>query len=390
VHVLFVPSWYPTSEAPLDGIYFAEQAQCLSEHGRQVGVIYPEQQSLRRLSWSALQAKYFQAEWTHAHDVPTLRRYSWTVWRRFPPGQRCRVRSAVRLGDRYVERHGPPDVLHAQSARWAGAAAARLGARHDVPVVLTEHYSGVSRGNMFPWRRPLVREGYRRARVVTAVSPFLQDALAAEWPPSAAAIPVTPNLAPTARFPPPPTPRPAPPPFRFVTIARLTLRKNVGGLLEAFARARLPAGTTLRIVGDGPQRSRLAARATRLGIRDRVQFLGVLDRPDVRRALWNAHAFVLPSRHETFGVVLLEAMATGLPVVATACGGPEALVTDRTGRLVPPDDPAALADALHEVCARWTSYDAAAIRSYVSTCYGPAAFVRRTRALYRRTLHSTA
>jgi len=55
---------------------------------------------------------------------------------------------------------------------------------------------------------------------------------------------------------------------------------------------------------------------------------------------------VLPSRYETFGVALVEAMATGLPAVATRCGGPEDIVTDQTGQLVPPDDPDALAEAL--------------------------------------------
>jgi glycosyltransferase involved in cell wall biosynthesis len=386
VHVLVVPSWYPTTEAPLDGIYFAEQARCLTRHGLQVGVVYPEQQSLRRLSWTALRRKHFQTEWACEEGVPTLRRYGWNVWSRVPPGLRCRVRSAVRLADRYVRRHGVPDLLHAQSGRWAGAAAARIGARYDVPYALTEHFSGFLRDGVFPWRWPLVREGYDEAGALAAVSPPLRRAIADHGLAAPSDVESQPNLAPPAFLGPPPSDRPSPPPFRFVTVARLSPRKNVGGLLDALAM-QPGTETTLAIVGDGPERSRLEDRARDLGLTNQVRFLGRCDRGSVREALWNAHAFVLPSHHETFGVVLLEAMATGLPVLATACGGPEALVTPETGLLVPPGTPDALAEGLSTLRARWPSFDADAIRARTREQYGPAAFVRRTRALYRRALH---
>jgi glycosyltransferase involved in cell wall biosynthesis len=93
---------------------------------------------------------------------------------------------------------------------------------------------------------------------------------------------------------------------------------------------------------------------------------------------------VLPSRYETFGVALVEAMATGLPVVATRCGGPEDIVTEETGRLVPATDPDALAEALRTLRTDWTAYDPDHIREHVLDRYGPEPFVRRTRSFYRR------
>ena len=389
MHVLIIPSWYPTTEAPLDGIYFAEQARCLARRGLQVGVVYPEQQSLRRLSWTALRRKHFQTEWASEDGVPTLRRYGWNVWSRVPPGLRCRVRSAVRLAERYVERHGVPDLLHAQSGRWAGAAAARIGTRYDVPYALTEHFSGFLRDDVFPWRWSLIREGYDEAGALAAVSSPLRRAVAERGLAPSSDVEVQPNLAPASFFEPPSSGRTSPPPFRFVTVARLKPSKNVLGLLGAFAQVTSSDSVepTLNIVGDGPERSRLEDQARDLGLTDQVRFLGRCDRGSVREALWQAHAFVLPSHHETFGVVLLEAMATGLPVLATACGGPEDLVTPETGLLVPPGDPEALAEGLSTLRARWPTFDADAIRTRTREQYGPAAFVRRTRALYRRALH---
>ncbi|MEF8940414.1 MAG: glycosyltransferase, partial [Salinivenus sp.] len=198
-------------------------------------------------------------------------------------------------------------------------------------------------------------------------------------------VEIHPNLAPAAFFQAPPSGRPSPPPFRIVTVGRLSPQKNVGGLLDALAR-QAGTETTLTIVGDGPRRSELEQQARTLGLKNRVRFLGQCDRGSVREALWDAHAFVLPSHHETFGVVLLEAMATGLPVLATASGGPEDLVTPETGLLVPPGDPAALVDGLSALRDRWSAFDADTIRARTREQYGPAAFVRRTRALYRRAL----
>ena len=125
-----------------------------------------------------------------------------------------------------------------------------------------------------------------------------------------------------------------------ITVAALDEGKGHRELLEAMART---PGPKLWIAGDGPLRSRFEAAARPLG--DRVQFLGF--RADISSLLRAADFFVLATRSEGLGSSVLEAMAAGLPVVATRVGGiPETVVDGRTGILVPPDDPAALANAL--------------------------------------------
>ncbi|MFB6277928.1 MAG: glycosyltransferase [Salinibacter sp.] len=385
MHVLVVPSWYPTTEAPLQGIYFAEQARLLQDEGLSVGVVYPEQQSLRRCSWQALRRKHFQTAWTTDHGIPTLRRYGWNVWWRFPPGVRLRVRSAARLARRYVDRHGVPDLIHAHSARWAGAAAARISNIFSTPYVLTEHFTGFQRDKIFPWRWPLVETGFQQASAIAAVSTPLKDTIISQDLAEPSEVIVSPNLVRASLFTPPPDGRPEPPPFQFVTIANLSSRKNISGLLDAFAKAfDKSSRVSLAIVGDGPERKTLETKTQQLGIAPQISFLGSLGREAVRDALRNAHAFVLPSHQETFGVVVVEAMATGLPVVATRCGGPEDIVTEETGRLVPATDPEALAEALRTMRADWAAYDPDRIREHVLDRYGPEPFVQRTRSFYRR------
>jgi len=141
-------------------------------------------------------------------------------------------------------------------------------------------------------------------------------------------------------------------------VGNITLGKGVDVLLEAFLAA-LDNGAADRLVfvGAGPAERELRSRIE-LTIADyahadatsRVTFTGKLSAPDVARWMAAADVFVLPSRAEGLGLVMLEAMACGTPCIGTTVGGiPEALDAPSCGRLVPPDDAGALADAMTEV-----------------------------------------
>jgi glycosyltransferase involved in cell wall biosynthesis len=128
-------------------------------------------------------------------------------------------------------------------------------------------------------------------------------------------------------------------------VARLDPQKGLGDLLEAAARV---PDASFVVAGDGPDRERLGETARSLGLHDRVCFLG--HRDDVPDLLRSCDVFVLPSLYEGFPLSVLEAMAAGKPVIATAVGGtPEAVSDGETGFLVPPGDPSALAAAIRAV-----------------------------------------
>lgn len=133
------------------------------------------------------------------------------------------------------------------------------------------------------------------------------------------------------------------------TAGRLVPVKDQQNLLNAFQiLAAAGASFTGVLAGDGPLRAGLEAQAASLGIGERVRFLG--HQPDVERVFAALDVFVLPSRSEGLSNTILEAMASGRPVVATRVGGADELVEDGlTGTLVPPGDPDALASAIHRV-----------------------------------------
>ncbi len=132
-------------------------------------------------------------------------------------------------------------------------------------------------------------------------------------------------------------------------IGRHVPQKGFDVLLDAFASLAgdVTFGWDLVIAGDGPAHGALLAQAERLGLGDRVDFVGATDRSMTVSLFKGSEAFVLASRHEPFGIVNLEAMAAGRPVVATSVGGvPEFVLDGETGVLVPPEDSSALAAAI--------------------------------------------
>ena len=240
------------------------------------------------------------------------------------------------------------DLIH---AHWTlSAACASLGrAIHHRPVLATLQGSDVFRVTSNPIGAWLTSRTLLRCDRITALSRALVEATAAIGVP-AERIRVIPNGVDTNSF------VPLPHQARDDTIlfvGSLIERKGVGHLLAAAAEV-LGLFPTYRLVliGEGPQYSMLERLADSLGIARRVVFLGSQSQDQVRVQMQRARLLVLPSLEEGQGVVLLEALACGTPVVASRVNGIPEVVTDDVGVLVPPADPKALSGAIRRILDR--------------------------------------
>jgi glycogen synthase len=250
-------------------------------------------------------------------------------------------------------------IVHAHSHRYGHVLQAAAVARSTkVPLVVSTHYhpadrreSALKRGALRVQDHVFGMTAYRVASALVVESD-LEARLVGEFAPAAAIRKIPPgvDLAEWAH----PIDDPVVPglPEGFLLYAgRVASNKGLDGLLRAIAR--LPAADRPPLVLLGPdwgERANLEALASSLGIRDRITFLGRLDRPAYRSVFRSARAFVLPSEWEAFGLVLLEAMAADLPIVATGVGGvPEVLEQGRSGIVVPHGDLDALGAAVQTV-----------------------------------------
>jgi glycosyltransferase involved in cell wall biosynthesis len=298
------------------------------------------------------------------------------------PGNDARWISAGRkLFARYVAEEGMPDVLHAHAMFMGGVIGADLARAHGVPLVITEHSTVYQRRTIPEFQVREGRDAISAADALLAVSPGLAeemrrafgDAADAQW---------VPNVVDGSFF---SAGRPARQtgPFRFLTVGYLHEKKGHAALLSAFAeRFGGDAGVQLRVGGDGEERQRLHVLAATLGVAEQVVWLGALTRAQVAEEMLAADAFVLASRIETFGVVVAEALASGLPVVATRSGGPEWIVGEEDGLLVEPDSAEQLGEAMVRIREGAVGYDADAIRRRCEERFGEAALVRRLSEVY--------
>lgn len=239
-------------------------------------------------------------------------------------------------------RHGGQcDVIH---AHWtlAGLAAWLASFVTGRPFVLTVHGSDIFVAPGIPGVAAVTRAMLRRCAHVIAVSRALADATATLGI-ARGSIEVIPDGIDIERF----TPGPAEREPILLFVGSLIKRKGVHDLLEALALARSElVDARLVIAGDGPERAALERQTQDLNLGAQVTFVGPQSQTQIADWQRRARVFVLPSLEEALGIVLLEALASGTPCVATRVGGIPDVVTPDVGLLVPPADPRALADAL--------------------------------------------
>lgn len=385
VHVLVIPrGLYVLPGLPSVGVFEQHQAAALRDAGIQVGV----------LSGGVITARHFGRRIRfQRHDqvngIPVLRAHRRSLLpARWESPQTAADRGYLRLRPLlvdYIREHGRPDLVHAHNLASGGLIACRIAEDFDLPYVVTEH-TGTYSAQLAAVRRDVavLDMAAARANVIIAVGTPLAENLRNSLNPTAAAkVAVVPNVVEPGLLVRPLAARRAHP-FTIAALGNLIPSKNYRLLVSAFHVADLPADSQLVIGGKGPEARALKSAAKAHGVGDRVRFVGHLDRHGVGAILTQADLFAHPSDHESFGVVLIEAMAMGVPVVATDSGGPADIVTKTTGLLTPVGDVEAFTAALGVMYSVRSEFDSALIRQSCRDRFGPEAFARQMLAIYQR------
>lgn len=395
MHVLFIPSWYPAQPDDIAGCFFREQALALQGYGMRIGVITPAFRSLS--NWRALTAGGYGLVAEDDNGLQTLRyrgvrAFSWN----HALNIRFWERTGLRAFDDYQRHHGRPDVLHVHAMIFGLAWAAAIHRVHGIPFVVTEHSSEFVRSSVRGSLLNYLTDQVSQAHRTFAVSSSLTKILDSQVPlPEGKTWEVQHNMV-SSRFGlstrEPWCQHGRDGPLRLLSVGALELNKGHHHLLRAMKLA-IEAGVdcVLRVCGSGPQFAALEALRSELGLDSRVEFLGHCSREQVSQEMANAAALVVSSSNETFGVVVVEALLSGCPVLSTRCGGPEDIIVDGIdGYLVQKDDPVALCTGLLRLAGNLARFDPQYLRQRCIERFSELAFTSRHEQVYSAIIASTS
>ncbi|MFW5628599.1 MAG: glycosyltransferase [Candidatus Cloacimonadaceae bacterium] len=281
---------------------------------------------------------------------------------------------------RYLNKRKKIDVLHVNFCFPDGVAVASLARKMGIPYVITEHQAVLETLLSIKYMNKLMLPAYHGADKIIAVSDHTRNIILSHGV-SKNNVVVVPNGIDTDLF----TPHASGGEIKkLIYIGYLVEHKGVHVLLEALSKVG-DSSLKLSIVGDGVYREELERLTVKYELQEQVDFLGSKTASEVAQLLKEHDALVHPSFIESFGITVIESMASGLPALATRNGGSEYIITDETGIIVPPKDSDAFAEGIKLLIS--TDWDREHIREYATENYDIRSVVRKTIELYPKPKH---
>ncbi len=368
IKVLFLPAWYPSRIHSLAGIFIKKHAEAVSKYC-DVAVLYvtPDPN---------LKDKTYEIDYSEESNIPTVRVYYNNIIK-IPI-----IRIFSKIVFQYLamykglklikKKFGNPHIVHVNVVSPSiGLFSLLLMLKRikDIPYIITEHWSGYTkedgRYNLYSaFSKYFVRFIFKESSAVTAVSKYLLDSLKENrlignrffMIPNIVDIP---NSIPKRKD--------ISKKIKILTVSLLSdEEKNISDLIRAFERVVSKYNDIeLHIVGDGTDKENLINIAKDTGLLNKhIFFHGYVPNSELGKYFYDANFFVLNSNFETFSIVTAEAIAHGVPVVVTKCGGPEEFVTEEVGMLVERQNEYSLVKGIEYMIENWNKYDPVKLHNY--------------------------
>jgi len=292
-----------------------------------------------------------------------------------------------------LHRAFPFDIIHAHFSYPEGVVAARFARRYKVPLIITEHAAWQPWMDDFPRVRRQAMQAFEQSRFLIAGSTYLRNTIA-HFTGDADKLRLIPIGVDESVFTYGRNTKQSDS-TRIIYVGRIHKTKGIDILLHALRKLvdqkpeiqLVMVGGSLGLRDYRLQEEEMRQLAEKLGLGGNISYVGMKPPAEVAHYIRESALLVLPSRRESFGAVLIEAMATGIPVVATKCGGPEDFVTDETGILVPKEDADALANGIEHVLDNRNNYDPEKLHAYAVNNYSWDKVANQVIELYKQALH---
>lgn len=352
-HVLYLTRWYPSDSDPMLGLFVRNHAKAAAIAGYKVTVAYIAESTGEKGKGelTSIQKDGNMTEiityYNRSSNLPVLKRVIATI---------ASVSKAIGV-------NGKPAVIHAHILTRTAVLAMLLAAWYRIPYIITEHWSRYYVENQsFTgfFRKWLTKLVISRSAATTVVSKRLYNAMLGRGLQFKQSI--LPNVVDTRLF---NISEQRSPLFRFISITCFEEKsKNLKLLIDAAMTIRNEGlDFELVMVGDGDDRYKIEKYAQSLSLD--VTFTGTLTPEETAAMLKQSHCLVLSSNYETFGIVVYEALASGIPVISTDVADLKELITEQFGKVIPVGDREALIDSMREVYIKFGDYEPQRLRAGV-------------------------
>ena len=383
--ILIIARGIPSKRDPQEGCFEWDQAKAIKalghepvvlaldarfrKDGHKFGVVYHDIDGI----------PFYQGYWMTISVIERLisKRLAYRLYRHF----------ISRIFRRVLADHPDIDVVHSHFlfSTYNIIPAIR---ESRLPLVATEHWSVLERDTLDPIIRHLGNEAFPEATKVISVSQSLKNRIQQHFGVDSIVVhnmigPEFENAHISEKH------RHTDDKFHFVSTGSLIPRKGFDVAIRAFKESGLAGRATYSIIGGGPLRKELQQLIDSLGLHESVKLLGKKQKTEIVDILTRSDAFILPSRAENFSVAVLEALALGLPAIATVCGGIRECINQNNGLLVEVDNVKKMAGAMLDMVRNYSRYDNNSIRERCLTLYGPTTIAKGLVKVYEEAIKNT-
>ncbi len=350
MQIFIIARGYPTKQNPQWGCFEKDQALALNKMGHKVVILsyrqHPfipnlgyqviEEQGICSISFNALPGRLLGKQGTKLRI--------WFEQWELDKAYKC----AVKL-------YGEPDIIYSHYL-FITHVATHLKRKYNKPLIGIEHWSELNKENIATHIERMAKKTYSTLDALITVSHSLEQSIQNHF--KCNSIVIHNMIGDEFQYMPQKTKQI----LQFISTGSLIKRKGFDLLLLAFKKLKLPSDKwNLNIIGEGKEHRNLQKQIREHGLNNNIHLLGGKNKTEIAELLNQSDVFILPSRNENFSVAVLEALACGLPVIASICGGIKECINDKNGLLFEVDDINGLAKCIKYMYDHHQDYDRQAI-----------------------------
>ena len=364
--ILIVANGYPDQREPQWGCFERDQALALSKYGHEVSIIYFDRRFRKYWRKIGITKRQEQGLFIYGLYVMPL------GWLRDMVSFRLHHK-VVRYGldilyREYIKDNGKPDVIYAHYI-WNISYATILKKKYGIPLVGMEHWSGLNNDSLLSKTMYMGELAYNNTDKLISVAATLRERIKSHFNKDSVVIH---NMVGAEFLHIPICHEKRDERLSFISVGSLLPVKGYDILINAMSLAtkELPSWSLI-IIGEGPEHERLEQLIESKGLSEQISLLGRKTKSEIIQNLNNSSVYISSSRSENFSVAVLEALAAGLPVVATLCGDIKECVNNNNGLLVPVEDIQGLSQAIVAISSNISKYDNIKIAEDCRRCFAP-------------------